>query len=136
MVKNPPTSAGDTGGPGPVLGLGSPPGRRTGQSTPVFLPGESQGAKSLRATVQGAAELDTTECLSMYAMYVRSLCLWLIIVKTSHDQLFLCQFKKDSFFFLKEKCFEREFSQTSALFACFVLFLSFFFGQATWHVGS
>ena len=40
------------------------------------------------------------------------------------------------FFFLKEKCFEREFSQTSALFSCFVLFLSFFFGHATWHVGS
>ena len=103
MVKNPPASAGDTGDPGPVLGLGSAPWRRTGQSTPVFLPGESQGAKSLRATVQGAAELDTTECLSMYAMYAHTLCLWLIIVKTSHDQLFLCQFKKDSFFFFSQR---------------------------------
>ena len=41
IVKNPPASAGDTGS---IPGSGRSPGR---QSTPVFLPGESHGQRSL-----------------------------------------------------------------------------------------
>ena len=41
MVKNPPASAGDTGS---IPGSGRSPGR---QPTPVFLPGESHGQRSL-----------------------------------------------------------------------------------------
>ena len=37
------------------------PWRRKRQPTPVFLPGESQGQKSLQATVQCPTELKMTE---------------------------------------------------------------------------
>ena len=44
VVKNPPASAGD---PGLIPGSGRFPWRRKWQPTPVFLPGESHGQRSL-----------------------------------------------------------------------------------------
>ena len=44
MVKNPPANVGDTGW---IPGLGRFPWRRKWQPTPVFLPGESHGQRSL-----------------------------------------------------------------------------------------
>ena len=44
MVKNPPVNAGDTGS---IPGLGRSPWRRAWQPTPIFLPGESHGQRSL-----------------------------------------------------------------------------------------
>ena len=41
----------------------------------------------------------------------------------------LCQFNKDCFFF-KEKCFEREWSQTSALLLAFYYFCLFFLAMS------
>ena len=45
--KEPPASAGDTRDLGSITGLGRPPWRRKWQPTPVFLPGESHGHRSL-----------------------------------------------------------------------------------------
>ena len=45
MVKNTPVDAGDTGEAGSIPGSGRCPGR--GQSTPVFLPGESHEQRKL-----------------------------------------------------------------------------------------
>ena len=47
MVKNPSASAGDIRGMGLIPGLGRFPQRRAWQPTPVFLPGESHGQRSL-----------------------------------------------------------------------------------------
>jgi len=48
VVKNLPANAGDTGDAGSTPGLGRQiPWRRAWQSTPVFLPGESHGLRSL-----------------------------------------------------------------------------------------
>ena len=56
MVKNLPANAGDVGS---IPGLGRFPGGSPRQPTPVFLPGESHGQRSLAATVRGVArELD------------------------------------------------------------------------------
>ena len=44
VVKNPPADVGDMG---LIPGLGRSPGWRAWQPTPVFLPGESQGQRSL-----------------------------------------------------------------------------------------
>ena len=46
MVKNPPANAGDIRDAGLIPGSGCP-WRRAWQSTPVFLPGESHGQRSL-----------------------------------------------------------------------------------------
>ena len=46
MVKNPPADAGDMGH-GFSLWVGKMPWRRAWQPTPVFLPGESHGQRSL-----------------------------------------------------------------------------------------
>ena len=45
VVNNPPANGGDTRDPGLIPGLGRSPGG--GQSTPVFLPGEPHGQRSL-----------------------------------------------------------------------------------------
>ena len=45
--------------PGSIPGSGKSPGERNWQPTPVFLPGESHGQRSLED--HGAAESDTTE---------------------------------------------------------------------------
>ena len=46
-VKNPPASAGNIRDIGSIPGLGRSPGGENGNLTPVFLPGESHGQRSL-----------------------------------------------------------------------------------------
>ena len=61
MVKNPPANTGDIETGVPSLGW-EDPWRRTWQPTPVFLPGESRGQRSLMVySPWGHKELDTTE---------------------------------------------------------------------------
>ena len=65
MVKNPPASAGDVRDVGLILGSGRSPGEGNGNPpTPVFLPEESHGQRSLVRSPQGCKELDTTERLN------------------------------------------------------------------------
>ena len=47
VVKNSPANAGDTRDAGLIPWVWKMPWRRTWQPTPVFLPGESQGQRSL-----------------------------------------------------------------------------------------
>ena len=47
MVKNPPANAGDVRDAGSIPDLRGSPGERAWQPTPVFLPRESQGQRSL-----------------------------------------------------------------------------------------
>ena len=47
VVKNPPANAGDVRDTGLIPGLGNSPWRRKRQPTPVFLPEESHGQRSL-----------------------------------------------------------------------------------------
>ena len=47
VVKNLPANAGDIRDTGSIPELGGFPWRRTWQPNPVFLPGESQGQRSL-----------------------------------------------------------------------------------------
>jgi len=47
VVKNPPADARDLRNAGFIPGWGRVPWRREWQSTPVFLPGESHGHRSL-----------------------------------------------------------------------------------------
>ena len=62
MVKNPTAKAGDLGDMSSIPGLGRSPGGRAWQPTPVFLPGESHGQRSLMAySPWGHRESDTTE---------------------------------------------------------------------------
>ena len=62
MVKNPPPNAGDAGDKSSIPGSGRSPGGGHGKPTPVFLPGESHGQRSLAAyNPQGHKESDTTE---------------------------------------------------------------------------
>ena len=62
MVKNPTANAGDLGDMSSIPGLGRSPGGRAWQPTPVFLPGESHGQRSLMAySPWGHRESDTTE---------------------------------------------------------------------------
>ena len=59
VVKNPPASTGDVG---LIPGSGKIPWRREWQPTPVFVPGESHGQRSLEGySSWGHKELDTTE---------------------------------------------------------------------------
>ena len=61
MVKNLPASAGD------ARNAGSIPWGRKWQLTPEFLPGKSQGEKSLvGCSLWGCKELDTTEHVHTY----------------------------------------------------------------------
>ena len=54
VVKNPPANAGDIRDMGSIPGSGRSPGAhwRTQQPTPVFLPGESHGQRSLAGYIQ------------------------------------------------------------------------------------
>ena len=65
MVKNPPAKAGDVGdarGTGSIPWVGKIPWRREWQPTPVFLPGESHGQRSLAGyNPRGREESETTE---------------------------------------------------------------------------
>ena len=59
VIKNPPAGAGDVRDVGSIPGSGRSP---EGQSTSVFLPGESHGQRSLVGySPWGHRELDTTE---------------------------------------------------------------------------
>ena len=61
-VKNPPANAGDTRDAGSTPGSGRFPWRRAWQPTPVFLPGEFHGQRSLEGySPVGCKELDTNE---------------------------------------------------------------------------
>ena len=65
LVKNPSASAGDVTEAGLIPRLGNIPWRRKWQSTPVFLPGEFHGQRSLVGySSWDYKELDTTERLS------------------------------------------------------------------------
>ena len=60
VVKNPPANAGDRRGF--YSWVGKVPWRRAWQPTPVFLPGEAHGQRSLEGySPWGRKELDTTE---------------------------------------------------------------------------
>ena len=60
MVKNPPTKTGDTGDSSSIPGWGRSPGGENG--TPVFLPGESHGQRTLTGYgPQCHGESDMTE---------------------------------------------------------------------------
>ena len=52
---------GNAGDASSIPGLGRSPGRREWQSTPVFLPGESHGQRSLTATVHRVAQSQTRQ---------------------------------------------------------------------------
>ena len=61
VVKNPPANAGDIREVGSIPGSGRS-WRRAWQPTPVFLPAESHGQRSLAGySSQGYTESDTTE---------------------------------------------------------------------------
>ena len=65
MVKNPPASAGDSRDPDPCVG--KIPWRRKWQPTPIFLPRESHGQRSLVGyRPWGHKESDPTEQLSTH----------------------------------------------------------------------
>ena len=67
MVKNPPDNARDAGGADSIPGPGKIPWSRKWQLTPVFLPGESQGQRSMAGySPWGHKESDTTERLSTH----------------------------------------------------------------------
>ena len=63
MVKNPPANVGDAGDKGLIPESGRSPGEGNGNPlTPVFLPGESHGQRSLvDFSLQDCKELDMTE---------------------------------------------------------------------------
>ena len=60
VVKKPLANAGDVRD-GFSPGLGKTPWRRAWQLTPVFLPGQSHGQRSLAGTVHGVAESHMTK---------------------------------------------------------------------------
>ena len=63
VVKKPPVNAGDMGLI-PVFPVGKIPWRRAWQPTPVFLPGEAYGKRSLLGySPWGRIELDMTEVI-------------------------------------------------------------------------
>ena len=62
VVKNLPSDAGDVRDIGSIPGFGRSPWRRSWQSTPIFLPGETHGQGSLVGySPQGCKQSDTTE---------------------------------------------------------------------------
>ena len=71
MVKNPPANAGEVRDAGLIPSLGRFPGRRAWKPTPVFLPREPHGWRSLMGP-RGCKELDMTErlhCTSLHSAY-------------------------------------------------------------------
>ena len=67
VVKNLPANAGDVRNTGLIPGLGRFPGERAWQPTPVFLPGESHGRRSLVAySPWDRKESDRTERLHFH----------------------------------------------------------------------
>ena len=90
MVKNPPANTGDIRVSGSIPESGKIPWRRAWQPTPVFLPGESHGQRSLEGySPRSHKESDMIEQLSMYIdmeMDSDELVLYLEIV----DDILLC----------------------------------------------
>ena len=67
MVKSPPASIGDLKRPGFDPWVRKIPWRRAWKPTPVFLPGESHGRRSLvGCSPWGVTESDTTELLTVF----------------------------------------------------------------------
>jgi len=71
VVNNPPANAGDVRNVSSIPGLGRFPWRKAWQPTPVFLPGQSHGQRSLAGySPWGHKELDSTmqasACISFY----------------------------------------------------------------------
>ena len=61
-VKNQPVNAGDTRDVGSIPGSGQSTGGGHGSPTPIFLPGEPHGQRSLEGySSQNDMKLDTTE---------------------------------------------------------------------------
>ena len=62
MVKNPPANAGDVRDTDFIPKSGRSPGERVWQPTPVVLPGETHGQRSLAVYgPEGLTELDMTQ---------------------------------------------------------------------------
>ena len=62
VLMNPPANTGDPRGAGLIPGLGRTPLKEGMQPTPVFLPGESCGQRSLKGNSPGGRkESDMTE---------------------------------------------------------------------------
>ena len=71
LVSEVKASAFNAGDPGLIPGLGRSPWRRKWQPTPVFLPEESHGRRSLVGySPQGRKESDTTERLHLHLTMV------------------------------------------------------------------
>ena len=67
-------SACNAGDPSLIPGLGCSPGGRAWQPTPVFLPGESYGQRSLAGySPWGCKESDRTECLTLSSTSFKSI---------------------------------------------------------------
>ena len=65
MVKNPLANAGEIRDAGLIPGSGRSPGVGNGNPTPVFLPGECHGWRSLAGhSPRGCKESDTTEAMA------------------------------------------------------------------------
>ena len=74
MVMNLPANARDTGDEGLILGSGRSPGGGAWQPTPVFLPGESHGQKSLVGySTQSHKESDRTEATYQHTSEIKGL---------------------------------------------------------------
>ena len=81
VVKNPPADAGDVRDAGLIPGPGSSPGERAWQPTPVFLPGESHGQRSLASySPWSHKESDMTEQLAHTQKHTQTSCT--ILIKT------------------------------------------------------
>ena len=66
MVKNPPANAGDIRDLGSIPRSGRSPGGGNGTPTPLFLPGESHGQRSLEGcSPRGHKELDSAEATEL-----------------------------------------------------------------------
>jgi len=71
VVKNLPANAGDAGDIGSVPGLGRSPGGGKWQPTPVFLPGEFHGQRSLLDySPWGLKESEMTELGLLFYLFV------------------------------------------------------------------
>ena len=96
MVKNPPANAGDVRDGASIPGLGKMPWRRAWQPTPVFLPGESCGQRSLAGySPRRCKELDMTETTEHTGHCSDKSGLWWLCLN-------LCFLFATQFLFLKE----------------------------------
>ena len=66
MVKNPPANAGDARDVGWIPWVGKIPWRRKWQPTPLFLPGELHGQRSLEGYSPGVTKSQTQLSMNYY----------------------------------------------------------------------